>query len=139
MLVGGCDSNALVNAEPQKVSRPRFTLIEGFLGLVLLFMFFRFTAVLVLIILALLYAFFPRHRSRRALTATLVIFVAALLVPVDVYIPGFHGPLMHSKHSGLRFVRVVYGYGARPRDGGEAISGGCVVGIHDTRWRLAWD
>ena len=106
---------------------------------VLLFILFRFTAVLILIVLGMLYAFFPRHHSRRALTVTLVIFVLALLIPVGFYIPGFHGPLMHSKHSGLRFVRVVYGLGARPRDGGEAISGGCVIGIDDTRWILAWD
>jgi hypothetical protein len=128
-----------MDPQPQNVSRPRFTLIEAFLPLVLLFMFFRVTAVLALIVLGLLYAFFPRHRSRRALTVSLVIFVSALLIPVDIYIPGFHGPLMHSKHSGLRFVRVVYGLGARPKDGGEAISGGCGVRLHDTKWRLVCD
>ena len=114
-------------------------MIEALLVLVLLFMFFRFTAILALIVLALLYIFFPLHHSRGALAITLVLFVAALLIPVDIYVRGFHGPLMHSKHSGLRFVRVLYGLGARPKGDDEAISGGCVVGIHDTRWRLVWD
>ena len=128
-----------MNTQPQNISRPRFTLIEAFLVLVLLFMMFRFTAVLTVLVLVLLYLFFPLHHSRRALTVTFAIFVATLLIPVDVYVPGFHGPLMHSEHSGLRLVRVLYGLGAHRRDGGEFISGGCIVGMHDTRWRLVWD
>jgi hypothetical protein len=36
-------------------------------------------------------------------------------------------------------VEVLYGLGAHRTDGGEFISGGCVVGIHATRWRLVWD
>ena len=119
--------------------RPKFTLIEAFVVLVILFMVFRITAVLALIALSLLYVFFPSHRNRRALTVAFCVFVSALLIPVDIYIPGFHGPLRNSEHSGLRFVRVLYGLGAHFRDGRESISGGCVVGIHDTRWRLVWD
>ena len=128
-----------MNAEVQQAKRPRFSVLEGCLLLVFLFMIFRFTAAVALLISALLYIFFPLHRSRRALIVAQSLFFAALLIPVDVYVPGFHGPLMHSKHSGLRLVRVLYGLGARPRDGGEAISGGCVVGLHATRWRLVWD
>ena len=127
-----------MNTKPQNV-RPRFTLIEAFVVLVILFMLFRITAVLALIALALLYVFFPLHRSRHALMVAFCVFVAALLVPVDIYIPGFHGPLWNGKHSGLRFVRVLYSLGAHFRDGRESISGGCVVGIHDTTWRLVWD
>lgn len=126
-------------AEAQKTERPRSSVLEGFLALVFLFFVFRFTAAFALLALLLLYIFFPLHRSRRAIIVTYVLFFTALLIPVDVYVPGFHGPLMHSKHSGPRFVRVLYGLGARPRDGGEAISGGCIVGLHDTRWRLVWD
>ena len=116
-----------MNTQPQNISRPRFTLIEAFLVLVLLFMMFRFTVVLTLLLLVLLYLFFPLHQSRRLLTVALAFFVAALLIPVDIYVPGFHGPLVHSKHSGSRFVHVVYGLGAHRRDGGEFISGGCIV------------
>jgi hypothetical protein len=128
-----------VNTYPQNFSKPRFTLIEAFLVLVLLFMLFRLTAVLALVVVVLLYLFFPLHHSKRALTVTLTVFISALLIPVDFYVPGFNGPLMHSNHSGLRFVRVLYGLGAHRRDGGEFISGGCIVGMHDTRWRLVWD
>jgi len=79
-----------------------------------------------------------RSASAASTLATAVLLLT-LLIPFDVYIRGFHGPLMQSKHDGLRFVRVVYGLGARPRDGGEAVSGGCVVRPHDTRWVLVWD
>lgn len=128
-----------MNTQPQNVGRPRFTFIEAFLVLVLLFMIFRFTALLALVVLALLYLFFPFHHSRRALTVSLAIFIAALLIPVDLFIPGFHLSVSHSTHSGLRFVPVLYGLGAHRTDGGEYFSGGCIVGLHDTRWRLVWD
>jgi hypothetical protein len=125
--------------ESQKVKRPRFTVLEAFLTLVFLFVIFRFTAAAVLLAVALLYIFFPLHRSRRAIITAYCLFLAVLLIPVDVYIPGFHGPLIDSKHSGPRFVRVLYGLGAWPRDHDEAVLGGCVIGIDDTRWRLVWD
>lgn len=128
-----------MNTKLQKGGRLRFNLLEGFLVLVVLFMFFRLTAVLALAVLTLLYLFLPPHRSRRALFVAFALFVTTLLIPVDIYVPGFHGPLINSKHSGLRLVRVLYGLGARPRDNGEAIWGGCIVGLHDTRWRLVWD
>lgn len=127
-----------MNTQPPN-ARPRFTPLEVFLVLVLFFMFIRITAILALIALALLYAFFPLHRSRRALIVAFCVFVAALLIPVDIHIPWFHGPITNSKHSGLRFVRVLYGLGAHFTDGRESISGGCVVGVHDTRWKLVWD
>ena len=128
-----------MNIEAQKVSRPRFTVIEGVVVLIIAFFLFRFTVAAMLVVLALLYLLFPFHRSRRALLVASALLALAALIPVDVYVPAYHGPLMHSKHTGLRFVPVIYGLGARPRDGGEAISGGCVVGVHDTRWRLVWD
>ena len=127
-----------MNSEVQKVSRPRFTVIEAFLVLVISFLFFRFTVALMLVVLALLYLFFPLHGSRRTLLVASVLFALAVLIPADIYVPGY-GSLMHSEHSGLRFVRVIYGLGAHRRDGGEFISGSCIVGVHDTRWRLVWD
>jgi hypothetical protein len=66
------------------------------------------------------------------------LFVTAILIPVDVYVRGFHGPLVNSKHSGPRLVQVLYGFRGSPKED-EAIMAGCVVGLHDTRWRLVWD
>ena len=129
-------------ADAHKVRRPRTTALEVILALVFLFLVFRFTAAAVFLVLALLYIFFPLHRSRRAIIIAYVLFFAALLIPVDVYAPGFHGPLYGSKHSGLRFVYVVHG---KPRIQrcldmyGEFIADGCVGGLYDTRWRLVWD
>jgi hypothetical protein len=35
-------------------------------------------------------------------------------------------------------VQVLYGFRGSPKED-EAIMAGCVVGLHDTRWRLVWD
>jgi hypothetical protein len=85
---------------------------------------------------------YPLHHSRRAIVLTYALVFAAILIPVDVYVRGFHGPLYGSKHSGLRFVYVVHGMPKIQRCReiyGEFIAAGCVVGIHDTRWNLVWD
>ena len=128
-----------MTTEAQKVERPRFSPVAVGIALPSLFFIFRFTAAAALLAAALLYLFFQLHRSRRNIHVAFALFFVALLIPVDVYVPGFHGPLIHSKHSGLRLVQVLYGLGARPDENCEAISGGCVVSIHDTRWRLVWD
>ena len=129
-----------MNSEPQKVSRPRFTVIEAIVVLVIIYMVaVRLTVAALLVVLALLYLLFPLHRSRRALAVTSILLLLAVLIPFDVYVRSFHGPLRGSKHSGPRLVQVVYGLGARPVENGEAILGGCVVRIHDTRWMLVWD
>jgi hypothetical protein len=128
-----------VNSEFQEVSRPHVTVIEAFVILVISFFCFRLTVAVMLVVSALLYLAFPLHHSRRALLVACVLLAVAAVVPVDIYIPRHNGPLMHSEHSGLRFVRVLYGLGAHRRDGGEFISGGCIVGLHDTRWTLVWD
>ena len=106
--------------------------------LLLLFFIFRFTAAAAFLALALLNVFFPWHRNRRVLVLAYALFLVALAVPVDVYVRGFHGPLVGAKGTGPRLVPVLYGLGARPAHG-EAILGGCVAGLHDSRWRLAWD
>ena len=129
-----------MNDEAQKVRRPRVTVIEMIVSLIIIYILaIRLTVLASLVALVLLYLFFPLYHSRRVLAAAAIVLVLALLIPFDVYVRGFHGPIMHSQHSGLRFVRVVYGLGAQPRDGGEAVSGGCVVRPHDTRWVLLWD
>ena len=137
--MAGIISYVPLNTEAQLVARPRFNVLEVFLVLVIVFMVFRLTVADLLVVLVLLYLLFPLHRSRRALLAASALLALAVLIPVDVYVPGLHGPVVHSKHNGPRFVQVLYGLGARPGDGGEAIWGGCVVGVHDTRWRLVWD
>jgi len=131
-----------MTANAQKAQRPRTTVLEIFLCFAVLFLFFRLTAAAMLLLALLSYVFFPLHRNRRAIAAAYILFFAALLVPVDVYVPGFHGPLYGSKHSGLRFVYVVHGMPKTQQcldRYGEFIAAGCVVGLYDTRWRLVWD
>ncbi len=129
-----------MNGGTQKVSRPRVTVIEVFVALVIIYVLaVRLTVLASLLTVALLYILFPLHGSRRTLAIAAAVLLLSVLIPFDVYVRGFHGPLMHSKHNGLRFVPVVYGLGAHLKDGGEAVSGGCVVRPHDTRWVLVWN
>ena len=128
--------------DAQKVEKPRINPWVVALALVWLFFIFRFTAAAAFIAWVLLFFCFPLHQSRRAIHMACALFVVALLIPVDVYVPGFHGPLYGSKHSGIRFVHVVHGMPMIQRcldKYGEFIADGCVVGMHDTRWRLVWD
>jgi len=127
-----------MNSNVQKVQRSRFIEVATGIGIPMLFFMFRFTAAAAFLVFVFL-CIFLRNRSRPTLQVAFALFVAAILIPVDVYIPGWHGPLRNSEHSGSRFVRVLYGLGAHRLDGGEFISGGCIVGLHDTRWRLVWD
>ena len=127
-----------MNSDIQKARGSRFIGVAIGMGLATLFFMFRFTAAAAFLVFVFL-CIFMRNRSRRTLHVAFALFVAAILIPVDVYVPGWHGPLRNSEHSGLRFVRVLYGLGAHRLDGGEFISGGCIVGLHDTRWRLVWD
>jgi hypothetical protein len=128
-----------MNSEAQKTQKSRFIDVAIGVGIPILFFMFRFTAAAAFLIFLLLCIGLRWHRSRRALHVAFALFAAAILIPVDVYIRGWHGPLVDSKRSGPRLVEVLYGLGARRTDGGEYISGGCVVAIHDTRWRLVWD
>lgn len=131
-----------MNSETQANQKSQFIPFAIAIAIPTLLFVFRFTAVATFLIFVLLCLSWKLHRSRRALNVAYALFVAAILIPVDVHVPGFHGPLYGSKHSGLRFVYVVYGM---PRIQvcldryGEFISGGCIVGLHDTRWRLVWD
>ena len=128
-----------MNSAAQKTQSSSFVGIAIGIGISTLFFMFRFTAAAAFLVFILLCVFFRLHHSQKALRLSFTLFVAAILIPVDVYVPGWNGPLRNSTHSGPRFVRVLYGYGARFRDGRESISGGCLLGIHDTRWRLVWD
>jgi hypothetical protein len=132
-----------MNDETQKVRRPRVTVIEVIVSLVIIYMLaIRLTVLASLVALVLLYIFFPLHHSRRVLIVAVSVLALAVLIPFDVYVRGFHGPLYGSKHSGPRLVRVVWGMPMIQRcldKYGEFVSGGCVVRIHDTRWMLVWD
>src|SRR2546421_538317 len=131
-----------MNTETQKVQRPRFISVAIAIAIPTLFFIFRFTTAAAFIIFVSLCIFFPLHRSARSIYVAFTLFLATILIPVDVYVPGFHGPLFGSKHSGLRFVYVVHGKPMIQRcldRYGEFIAAGCIVGLHDTRWRLVWD
>jgi hypothetical protein len=52
---------------------------------------------------------------QHTLHVAFALFVVAILIPVDVYVRGWNGPLIQSKHSGLRLVPVLYGFGALKR------------------------
>jgi hypothetical protein len=131
-----------MNPEIHDKQKSQFIPIAIGIAIPTLLFVFRVTAVAAFLFFVLLCLSLKLHRSRRALHVAFALFVAAILIPVDVQVPGFHGPLYGNKHSGLRFVYVVYGM---PRIQvcldryGEFIGGGCIVGLHDTRWRLVWD
>ncbi len=126
----------------QSETRPPFGLLAIAFALPLLFFIFRTTASVILLLYILLYVFFPLHRSLRTLKITFAIFLTAIIIPVDVYLKGFNGPLYGNQHNGLRFVHVVHG---KPRiqycldKYGEFVADGCLIGLHDPRWRLVWD
>jgi len=122
-----------------QTKKPLFVEIAIGLAIPALLFIFRFTAAAAFLVFLLLYLSLPRHHSRWALYVAYALFIAAILIPVDVYIPGWHGPLINSKHSGPRFVLVMSGFTSGSLDGSEAILGGCAVGPYDTQWRLVWD
>jgi len=128
-----------MTTEPKEDKWPLYMAIAFGLAAPMLFVTFRFTAAVAFLLAVLLLVFYRLHRRRWSINLAFVLFFAVELVPIDVYVPGFHGPLMESKHSGPRLVRVLYGWGARPNDGDEAIDGGCVISVNDTRWMLVRD
>src|SRR5258708_25889298 len=96
-------------SDAQKVKRPPSSVLEVIVVLVALFVVGRFTAAAALVLLALLYICFPLHLSHRILVVAYVLFLVALLTPIDIHVPGVNGSICGSKHTGPRFVRVFYG------------------------------
>jgi len=127
-----------MSTDAKKCGWPKSDAVALGVAIATLFFIFRFTAAAALLVVVLLFFLFPLHRSRRLLLVAFALFAAAILIPIDVYIPGFHGPLVNSQHTGPRLVRVLYGFRGPPKEG-EAIMAGCVVSVCDTRWRLVWD
>jgi hypothetical protein len=86
--------------------------------------------------------FYPWRSRAVVLTIDLAVFFAALLIPVDVYVPGFHGPLYGDRHGGPRLVRTVVGM---PRMQecieryGEFVSLGCSAMPFAPRWVVVWN
>jgi hypothetical protein len=115
--------------------------VEFIVILAILCVVFRVTAAIAFVVLVLLYLFYPLHGSRRALMVSYVMVAVALLIPVDIQVPGFHSSVEGNKRIGLRFVRVTHGLLVRPearKDRDEFLAGGCIVGIHPVRWILVW-
>ncbi|MGC3958680.1 MAG: hypothetical protein QM813_12300 [Verrucomicrobiota bacterium] len=131
-----------MTTEAPKTKRAKLNLLEVVVLLIILCMIFRVTAAVMLILLVSLQLFFPLHGSRRAIIMSEVLFCIALLLPVDVHVPGFHSSVDSSKHSGPRFVPVLHGMLMLEqcrKEYGEFISGGCSAGINPTRWMFVWD
>ena len=122
----------------EKVTKQRTRWEELIVLLIFLVLLLRFTTLVAWVVLAFVYLFFPRHQSRRAITACAAIFFAAAFIPVDVYFPFRDGQIINSTHSGPRFVRVLYELGW-PNPGHEALLGGCIVTFDCTRWKFVWD
>ena len=122
----------------EKVTKQRTRWEELIVLLIFLVLLLRFTTLVAWLGLALVYLFFPRHQSRRAITAGAFIFFAAAFIPVDIYIPYRDGRIINSTHSGPRFVRVLYEL-SWPTPGHEALLGGCEVSFDCTRWKFVWD
>lgn len=128
-----------INSETKKVKRSFYFPVSLFIGIPALLFVFRFTAAVAFLIFVLVCIRFRMHPHHRALRVALALFVATILIPIDFYVPGFHGPLIYPRHNGPHLVQVLYGRGAQPQRGNEAILGGCGAGIHDPWWMLVWD
>ena len=126
----------------QKIKRPKVTILEFFLAVVLLLVFFRLLAVGFLLLAVMLYALYPLHRHRRWFSIAYIAFCVSLLLPVDIDVAGFHGSHYGIRKSGPRFVRLVKGMTNTQRcieKYGEFITGGCVgIGL-EPRWIFVWD
>src|SRR5688572_2905679 len=94
-----------MNSEAQKRQRWGFMEVALGIGIPTLFFMFRFTAAAAFLVFVLLCIGLRWHHSRRALHVAFAVVVAAILIPVDVYVRGWHGPLVDSRHTGPRLVR----------------------------------
>ena len=128
-----------MSLQDQNRKRPGWNPYFVGIAIPLFFFTFRFTAVAALFTLVLLYLCFPLHRSITLIRVASTLVMIALIIPIDFYIRGFHGPIVNDTHGGPRLVPVMYGLTAGPADNSEAILGGCVVSFHDTTWRFVWD
>ena len=133
-----------MTTEHQKVRRPTVTLIEVFVGVVLLFiMGIRVTSVLILAVLAALYIAYPLYQRRSLLIAGCVAYFVSLLLPIDIALGSFTGHHYGSTHSGPRFVHCAGTCMPRHtyllRTYGEYATHMSAGGLFGPRWILVWD
>lgn len=103
---------------------------------------FRFTAVAVLFVLALLLLLFPRHPGRRSIQVTLALYFFVVFLPVDLNPLGLHGTRRGVSPGGVHLVRLAVGMPNHTwliKNYGEYISGGCMVSGSEPKWILVWN
>ncbi len=97
-----------------------------------------------LLVVALHWALRRLYSCRRAaivFTVDVAVFFAAILVPVDIYIPWLHGPIYGDRHGGPRLVRAIVGMPMTQRcieRYGEFVSLGCSAMPGAPTWVLVW-
>lgn len=131
-----------MSAENPENKRPAIGFVVCLSVFMFLFAASRLTSAILFIVLVLLYAFFPRHRSRRAVIVTYVLFIVAMLLPIDVGVAGYPGRHHGTRKSGPRLVRYIIGMvstRACVDRYGEFIAGGCVGQPYDPKWIMMWD
>jgi hypothetical protein len=84
------------------------------------------------------------HKHDWLIVTTAVVFFLSTFSPVDLYVPGWSGPIFGKEKSGTRFVRQVMGMPMLHRcieKYGEFVAGGCMVkGFDDeAKWLLVMD
>lgn len=133
-----------MSSEHQHPTRPKATIIEVFVGVVLLFILGpRFTSLVLLGVIAILYAAYPLYKRRSWLVAACVAYFASLLLPFDVELAGFPWHHRQSAHSGPRFVRAAGT--CMPRHSylickyGEYVEHPASGALLGPRWIFVWD
>jgi hypothetical protein len=84
------------------------------------------------------------HRRDWLIITSAVAFFFFTFSPVDLYVPGWSGPIFGDEKSGTRLVRQTKGLHSAAlhvmRYGGECIDGGCCPdAFNDAKWLLVWD
>jgi hypothetical protein len=84
------------------------------------------------------------HKRDWLIVPTATAFFLSTFSPVDIYVPGWSGPIFGNEKSGTRFVRKAMGLGGAPlhvmRYGGECVDGGCCPDVFcDAKWMLVLD
>jgi hypothetical protein len=84
------------------------------------------------------------HKSDWLIVPIAAAFFLSTFSPVDLYVPGWSGPIFGHEKSGTRFVRQAMGLGGAPmhvmKYGGECVDGGCCVqAVCDAKWMLVLD
>jgi hypothetical protein len=83
------------------------------------------------------------HKRTWLIVATVAAFFLSTFSPVDLYVPGWSGPIFGNEKSGTRLVRQAMGLGGGSRGArkyGECVGGGCFAQVFcDAKWMLVLD